>query len=309
MSTQKKTFIRLAHRMLSRATAVLQRAGSDPEVFRIWEQNGLHLTPVHFYQPIPDTRVLARRYQDQPRDCHIDFREQEQLEFLSQISMYREEYDTFEIKGSSKRFNLDNDAFTGIDPHVYHGMIRHYQPRRIIEIGSGHSTILAAEALDLGPPGYSLTVIDPYARKFVREFFLPPRPGCELVSKPAEEIDLNLFGSLEANDILFIDSSHIVSSMSDVVYMVLDVLPRLRPGVLVHFHDIFLPFDYPLDWMIESHRFWNEQYLLEAYLGGGTKGEVLFASHLMCRQHPEEIKRIFPNALGWWGVSFWFRTK
>ena len=310
MSTRATQINRFLNRMLSRAAAALQRPGSDPEIFRIWERNGLHLTPVHFYQPIPDTREISRRYCDQPRNCHIDFFRQEQLNFLMQVTKYQEEYNAFEIQRSSaKRFYLDNDAFTGIDPHVYHCMIRHYQPRRIIEIGSGHSTILAAEALELGPPGYSFTAIDPYARHFVREYFDLPRPGCQLVTKPAEEMDLGLFGALEANDILFIDSSHVARFMSDVVYMVLEVLPQLRPGVLVHFHDIYLPYDYPLNRLIENHQFWNEQYLLEAYLGGGGRGKVVFANHLMVRQYPEEIKRAFPRALGWWGGSFWFRTK
>ena len=299
----------MINRALASITACFQGTGRDPEIFRIWERAGWHLTPVHFYQPIPDTRRLAGRLDSQLKTPGFDLREDDQLALLQRIEEYRDEYGALQKKpGLPGTFFLDNDAYTGIDPFVYYGLIRHLKPRRVIEIGSGHSTLLAAQALGRGPEGYAFTVIDPYARNFVKEFFGPSHSERRLVLKPAEDIDPATFDALESNDILFVDSSHVAYATSDVVFLVLEVIPRLKPGVWVHFHDIFIPYDYPREWILEDHRFWNEQYLLAAYLAKGMRGEVAFANHYMAQRHPERIRKAFPEALGWWGVSFWFRT-
>ena len=106
---------------------------------------------------------------------------------------------------------------------------------------------------------------------------------------------------------LFIDSSHVIRTAGDVCFIFLEVLPRLAPGVIVHVHDIFLPFDYPKDWLITQQRFWTEQYLLQAYLTENPHAEVLLASHYLSVVHPREVKRAFPGALHIHGGSFWFR--
>ena len=124
----------------------------------------------------------------------------------------------------------------------------------------------------------------------------------KVVQRRVEEIDVAYFDQLERNDILFIDSSHVVRTGGDVTFLMLEVLPRLSAGVVVHFHDIFLPFDYPADMILDRHLFWTEQYPLHAYLCENAHVDVLFASEFIAHDFPESLEQAFPKAL-WWEVA------
>ena len=148
--------------------------------------------------------------------------------------------------------------------------------------------------------------IDPFPRDFVRNGL----PGLQsLITKKVQEIDLEFFSQLQSGDILFIDSSHTVKIGGDVNYLFLEVLPRLKPGVIVHVHDIFLPFEYRRDWVQDEFRFWNEQYLLQAFLAFNSEFEVLLANAYLNHCHQEDLKAAFPNLLSWASGSFWMRRK
>jgi hypothetical protein len=141
-------------------------------------------------------------------------------------------------------------------------MFRHFQPRLIIEVGSGFSSLVAAEAIAKNKDS-ALICIEPFPPDFLRAGF----PGLRsLIEKKVQDMDVEFFSQLQSGDILFIDSSHTVKIGGDVNFLFLEVLPRLKPGVIVHVHDIFLPFDYRRDWVIDEFRFWSEQYLLQAFL-------------------------------------------
>jgi hypothetical protein len=120
---------------------------------------------------------------------------------------------------------------------------------------------------------------------------------------------MTVFERLEAGDILFIDSSHVVKTGSDVNYLFLEVLPRLKPGVVIHVHDIFLPHEFPKAWVMDLHLFWTEQYLLQAFLTHNAEFEVLFANAYMGARHQTEMQRTFPRSQWWGGGSFWLRRK
>ena len=145
--------------------------------------------------------------------------------------------------------------------------------------------------------------IDPWPREFISRGV----PGIEFIRKKVEDLDLDLFQQLQENDILFVDSSHVVRTAGDVCFEILEMLPRLAKGVIVHFHDIFLPFEYPKDWIVGQHRFWTEQYLLQAYLAENNHVEVLFANHFLSKEYEEEVRQNFPKALWIDGGSFWTR--
>lgn len=117
------------------------------------------------------------------------------------------------------------------------------------------------------------------------------------------------FQKLKENDILFIDSSHVLKTGSDVQYEYLEILPRLNKGVLVHFHDIFLPAEYPQKWILEDHKFWNEQYLLQAFLAFNDSFEILWAGSYMHLNHPDKLEQFFKsyNKNKRWPGSFWVR--
>ncbi len=256
--------------------AVILRPGAvwDSENFRLWESHGYHITPIHFYYPIPDTRDLEKK-DFQPSGCPgIDLRLEFQLRLLKEsFAKFSQEYNTLPIKPTnSNAFYLDNDAFTGIDPYIYYCMIRNFKPKTVVEVGSGHSTVLGAQACQLSV-STRYVCIDPWPRDFISRGV----PGIEFIRQKVEDLDLDMFLQLQQNDILFVDNSHVVRTAGDVCFIILEVLPRLAQGVIIQFHDIFLPFDYPKEWIVGQQRFYTEQYLLQAYLVENCHIEVLFA--------------------------------
>jgi len=179
----------------------------------------------------------------------------------------------------------------------------------MIEIGSGMTTLLAAEAIRRneaeGQP-CSFTAIEPYPPTFLRRGV----PGlADLLEVKVEDVPLDRFTSLEANDILFIDSSHVIKIGGDVLYEYLEILPRLKPGVIVHCHDIFLPAEYPKKWLVENRWFWTEQYLLQAFLAFNSAFHVLLAASLLHLKHSHELKAAFTSydPASVWPASFWIR--
>lgn len=264
---------------------VLFLAQSHPEVSDRW---GYHIRPIHYYEPLPDFRSITTEQIERRREFpSINFRWEQQLRLLRDLQAYRDEFGTT---------HFENDYFSGFDAAVYYALIRHLKPRRVVEIGSGYSTRIAAKALG---PDSTLTCIEPNPERLNGH-------GLEitLLQKRVEEIDVEFFSCLEANDILFIDSSHTVKFGSDVCYAFLEVLPRLRPGVWVHVHDIFLPHDYPADWLLKRRLALNEQYLLEAFLSFNCEFEVALANHWLTQDHESAAKQFWPGEST--ASSFWF---
>ena len=135
------------------------------------------------------------------------------------------------------------------------------------------------------------------------------RTVSEVVTEPLQAIPLTRFEELGDGDVLFIDSTHVLAIGSDVQYEFLEILPRLRRGVTVHVHDIFLPFEYRRDWVMDEFRFWTEQYLLQAFLTFNSEFEVLMGNGYLGHYHMEDLKATFPISPWWGGVSFWIRRQ
>ena len=280
-----------------------------PELFRRWERRGFHVTPVHFYKPIPDTQSLPETLWTHPSDlAGVEMNETTQLELLREhIPKFRDEYEQLPTSspGKERGFYVNNTLFGGVDALVAYCMVRHFKPRTIIEVGSGFSSLVLGQAAERNKRA-GLICIEPFPREFLREGF----PGLRsLIEKKVQDIELEFFSQLESDDILFIDSSHTVKIGGDVNYLFLEVLPRLRPGVIVHVHDIFLPFEYRRDWVLDELRFWSEQYLLQAFLQFNSEFEVLMANSYLNHYHEEDLKAAFPALERWVGGSFWMRRR
>jgi predicted O-methyltransferase YrrM len=186
-------------------------------------------------------------------------------------------------------FQLGNSYFSTPDAETLYSIARLYQPRKVIEIGSGNSTQLFRCAIRDAHLKTRLISIDPEPRKDVTEW------ADEVIRKRAEQLDnAQMLDDLEPNDILFIDSSHKVEIGNDVLNLLLDLLPSLRPGVLVHLHDIFLPFEYPVEWVVTNRWNWNEQYLVQALLQGSHEFEVIWPGHYLQRTMSDFTSH-FPN--------------
>lgn len=287
----RDTAMRLAARLLPARVMRL------PKYFSLWERRGYHVTPVHYYRPIPDCAALPETLWTAESSLReIDWDEAGQLRLLQQLgSHYSAELDQFPMtaEGDTPGYYWNNDFFTGADAALGYSVVRHFKPRTILEVGSGFSTLLAAQALQRnGPEGHAgqITAIEPYPNATLRAGFA----GLEtLIVEPVQNVALECFEALDANDILFIDSSHVTRLGGDVNFLFLEVLPRLKPGVVVHVHDIFLPYEYPRDWVFTRRWFFSEQYLLQAFLSFNHAFRVLLAGHYLSRQHYAALESAF----------------
>lgn len=282
--------------------------------FPFWQKLGFHITPNHYYQPIPDTRTLKDDlWQKQSELVGIDINEEVQINLLSLFSSkFKEEYESFPRNKTSVpyQYYVNNGAIESVDGEILYCMIRHFKPKKIFEIGSGNSTYLSAQAVlkNKEDNGHECELIafEPYPNDVLEAGF----PGLsELISTKIQDVPLSGFSKLKENDFLFIDSSHVLKIGSDVQYQYLEILPRLNKGVIVHLHDIFLPAEYPKEWVLKNCRFWTEQYLLQAFLAFNDSFEVLWAGSYMHLQYPDKLEAVFSSYKRdeRWPGSFWIR--
>jgi hypothetical protein len=288
-------------RLLAQLLRLRLSLEGEGNIFETFQQLGLHVLPVHYYSPVPDTRELPNSLWARDTSVGIDWNEPMQLDLLQNaFPPFRTECDAL-----PRELLADNDMFAGLDTLAYYCMIRHFKPKRVLEVGSGSSSRVAARAA-LANGTTELTCIEPYPSPELRAGF----PGLsKLVIQVVQDVPLRTFEHLEANDILFIDSTHVVKVGSDVNYLFFEILPHLRPGVIVHVHDIFLPREYPVEWVKQKHIFWNEQYLLRAFLMFNQTFEVLLSNALLTMKYPKVTKKAFPAGAVQTGASFWMRRK
>jgi hypothetical protein len=281
--------------------------------FNAWQAAGFNLAPNHYYSPIPDVASLPPSYWRREFTlAGIDINETRQLELLAELQKYRPEYSRFaEAPPPGSGFHFHNGCFESCDAETLHGMVRLLRPRRVLEAGAGYSTLITAAACELNRTEDGTACEFAAIEPFPNDLFAKHIPGLtRLLRIPLQEAEPGLFTALEAGDILFIDSSHVLKAGSDVERIYLDIIPSLRPGVVVHVHDIFLPGPYPENWIRDEHIFWNEQQLLCAFLSFNAEFEVLWAGSWMAAKHRERLASAFP-AFSADSVpgSFWFRRK
>lgn len=277
--------------------------------YDFWQKRGFHLIPNHYYQPIPDTLHLPTDAFNKKTMKGVSFNDDSQLKTLNKLAKFNREYSQFKKLDKrvntqkDQKFYFDNKAFDNIDALVYYGLIRLYKPKKIIEVGSGWSTKIAAQAC-IENKSTELLSIEPYPQPILENGF----DGLtKLYRQGVQSVNLGLFRKLEDGDILFIDSSHVVKIGSDVNYLFFEVIPRLKKGVYVHFHDIFFPYDYPKKWVLEERRFWSEQYLLHALLINNRGFEVVLANNYLIHKYPQKLKNTFKYVPSLGGGSLWIR--
>lgn len=247
----------------------------------------------HYYDPFFRKDELDRPLSEDRHLPGIDLNLPGQLE-LMRCFQYNDELVRISRKPVSElEFYYDNPAFLSGDAEFLYSMVRHFKPRKLVEVGSGFSSLMALKAMeanreDDGSYYGEMICIEPFEHKWLDD--LDVTVHRELV----QTMNVDFFRSLEENDILFIDSSHITKPQNDVLFLYLQVLPVLNPGVLVHVHDIFTPRDYLEQWVFEDVRFWNEQYLLEAFLSLNDQFSVMAALNFLLHHHPDELLSVCP---------------
>lgn len=248
----------------------------------------------HYYEPLFSPARLRRPLDEDRPLPGIDFNVDEQLDWLTKFTFGEELLRIRSAPAGPQEYYYQNGNFGHGDAEYFYSLIRLLKPKRIVEVGSGFSTLLACIAIEanvLDDPLYRCRhiCIEPYEMAWLEQL-----GGVEIVRDLVEEVDRSLFTGLEANDLLFIDSSHVVRPQGDVVCEYLEILPTLKSGVFVHVHDIFTPHDYPAAWVKDQVRIWNEQYLVEAFLTGNRDFKIVGALHFLKHHHPEEMQRLFP---------------
>lgn len=272
--------------------------GMIRQTFRIFQSIGISLVPNHYYWPVPDYKALeARKWPDEQPPIGVDLALEKQLDFLRNVvPQYQLEWGPETGAIANAGYKRGNGFFETVDAEIAYCLVRHFKPKRIIEVGGGHSSRVMAAALDqnLKVDGVSgeLLTIDPHPNRFPKEAL---SDRVRLIAASVQSIDLDIFMSLEEGDFLFLDSTHVVGIGSDVVREYLEIVPRIHPGVLIHAHDIFIPADYPQGLVLKSLSFWSEQYLLAALLMSNPQFQVVWGSSAMQSSNPEALEQVFPH--------------
>ena len=281
-----------------------------PAVNTAFEGSGYHLVPRLFYSPVPDP-VTVESYQPDKEFFPLEnctFNLEGSVALISELTRYSNELaDVPEtLPPDQPGFCWQNDLFSSSDALTLYGLIRRVRPRQIVEIGSGYSSHLALRALRENGVG-SLHCIEPYPSSKLLQI----AGQIQLTELKVQEVPIETFQGLEKDDILIIDSSHVMALGSDVNYEFLSIIPRLASGVLIHVHDIFIPFEYPKEWTVRRRWYWNEQYALYALLLMNAELEILIPSQYMFNKRLEVMEALLAPAgrSGAQGSSFWMRRR
>lgn len=268
------------------------------QTFEFLQRFRINITKNYHYSPIPDVRNLRSRniWGQETSLAGVRLQEIEQLEEIEAIVKPYLRECNFPLDPTliPYEYYMRNGTYGWLCATLYFSLIRHYKPSRIIEVGAGQSTYLAAQAVRMNKTdGVSteLVAVEPFPNPVLQSGF----DGLsQVVPQKVEDLNLDFFSSLQAGDILFIDSTHTVKVGGDVIFLFLEVLPRLSPGVLIHVHDIYWPQHYPPKFILDQHFFWSEQYLLQAFMMFNDHFQILWAGNYLTEKHPEKIREIFP---------------
>ncbi len=285
-------------------------AAADPEAFARW------LTwrpPGHFYSPIPNLRELEKHADAlwpviPPTELPgINLRADEQLATFSQVAKLARAHEVHQHPTEPWRYYSDNVAYGVGDALTLHGMLRVIRPSRLIEIGSGHSSAMMLDTVEHYLGGTTqLTFIEPYPELLESLLRNGDRERVTIVPTSLQEIPLETFQALESGDVLFVDSTHVLKTGSDVAWLYANVLPSLNAGVWVHIHDMFHPFEYPQEWVMEG-RAWSEVYMVRAFLAFNSDFEIVLFNNWLATFHLDRIEAELPAMVRNTGGALWLR--
>lgn len=267
----------------------------------------------HYFSPMLNTTELTaprRQLQiwpdDPPEFPGIDWRPDAQLSLCNDVIAGQDRINFSQTKVDVPReFFYPNESFPVLDAWILEAMLRHIQPNKVVEVGSGFSSLVTAQVnREFFDGKIKFTCIEPYPPDSIRDLEGINDLRIEMV----QDTPLEYFQELESGDVLFIDSSHTVKTGGDVTFLLNQVVPRLQPGVVVHIHDIFLPGEYPKQWVFQG-RGWNEQYLVEAFLNFNSEFEVLLGTQWLVCNHPQLVTELFGIDPYRGGGSLWIRRK
>lgn len=267
----------------------------------------------HFYSPVHSPEDLTE-YDDVKQRSTKNFTKEipgfsdkKMISLYKHLTRYFKDYDYLESDNSSSRFFIKNVSYPITDSLILFAMIRHFKPKRIIEIGSGMTSALMIDVNErFFNNSIDLTFIEPYTDFLYSRIKERDMKKYKIIEKKVQAVPLKLFSELKKGDFLFIDSTHVSKFNSDVNYEIYDILPLLEKGVIVHFHDTFDGFEYPLAWLSQGCA-WNEDYILRAFLMNNNQYEVLLMSDYLTARHKDFLLKSFPRVPNNNGGSLWIK--
>lgn len=280
---------------------------------------GLWVEPGHFYSPIPDMKDLLAReadiWQRDPANIPgVDLRVGQQRQLLRELEAPASEVALFEdepsARAAGRRYWMDNDNYAHGDGTFLTLMLKHFRPTRFLELGCGYSSACTLDAREFELNGrLQVTFSDPYPQ-LLRSLMHPgDEESASLLDLGTQQIaTVGTAQRLQEGDVLFVDSTHVARTGSDVNALFFEILPSLAPGVIVHLHDVFPSFEYPKDWVLEG-RAWTEQYLLRAFLQYNSEFEILLWPGMMLALDPDYILARFPALRRNPGGAIWLRRR
>jgi hypothetical protein len=279
------------------------------------ERVRLFVPPGHYYSPIVDPdQVRGLVFPDQSvaqaAPAGVDIDDAAMLAFWRSSKAELAEIDIPPTATPGRRYYYQCGYYPIADAVTLTLMLRRFAPRRIIEIGSGYSSALMLDVIDRHLRRKTdLTCIEPDAGRLHSLIDDSDRARVSILETQLQRVDPTLFDVLQENDVLFVDSSHVCKTGSDVHRILFTILPRLKTGVLIHFHDVFYPFEYISPWVLEKNISWNEAYLLHAFLMYNTAFRIVFFNDYFWRRHRAEIERDCPNFMINTGGALWLRKE
>ncbi|MGE4536196.1 MAG: class I SAM-dependent methyltransferase [Desulfovibrio sp.] len=269
----------------------------------------LSYPPGHYHSPLPSATEVARLapqiWGALPENLPgIDLNTRGQHRLFANFTKHYKELPYRDGERGDLRYHFDNNFFCYADAIFFYCMLREFSPRRLIEIGSGYSSCVALDFVDLGHP-MNCTFIEPYPQRLHSLLRPDDYAHISIIEDFIQNVPLDIFMALEKNDILFIDSSHVGKIGSDVLFELFKILPLLKEGVIVHIHDIFYPFEYPREWVENNHWAWNENYFLRAFLQDNKTWRILFFNNYLCNMFPDMVRKWTPLAMKNTGGSLW----
>lgn len=302
---------------LEKRIATLERV-QIPEPHAATPAQATWAPPGHFYSPIVDPLdeqvQLAMSSEAAPTVLpeSMGLDSSLMLEWFRRIASYYPTHpfpETPSVASGSGHYFYQNPNFPLADALALLAIMRIRKPRRLIEIGSGYSSCAAIDS----NVGYlegqvDMTFIEPHPELALEMLGNTPRFREGLLKQKLQDVPVETFLALQRDDILFIDSSHVVKTGSDVVDYVFRILPRLRPGVMVHIHDIFYPFEYPRSWIGDENRSWNEAYLVRAFLHQNRRFQVFYMSDWIYKCERELMQQLTPLCVTHRGGSLWMEV-
>lgn len=264
----------------------------------------------HYYSPIPNLHEIKENEQTlfskNKKIGGVEINEESQQQMFSSYLESIESFYKIIHEKETLRYFTPNGFFEFFDAATLYSIIKNFKPKRIIEVGSGFSSSVMLDTREKLNLNMELTFIEPFPDRLNSLLTEKDKENSTIIVSKVQDVHVDIFRNLEAGDILFIDSSHVSKIGSDVNYLIFEVLPELNEGVIIHFHDIFYPFEYPKEWLDKGY-YWNEAYILRSFLQYNKSFSIMYWNDFIYQKQQNDLNHEYLSMAGSFGGGLWLK--